>query len=117
MRIKGYKRLIVWQKADQFAYQIYLVTKKFPKEEQYGLTSQLRRSAISIPTNLVEGSGRQGKNETKQFANIALGSLAEAEYLMDFCKRLGYLSDQEYSQLDLLRDEVGALLWGFYKSF
>lgn len=117
MRIKGYKGLIVWQKADQFARQVYLVTRNFPKEEQYGLTSQLRRAAISVPTNLAEGAGRQWKNETKQFANIALGSFAETEYLMEFCYKLGYFSQQEYSRLDFLSDEVGALLWLFYNSF
>ena len=114
---KGYKKLILWQKADDFAYQVYLETKNFPKEENYGVTSQLRRAAISIPTNLVEGSGRQSKNEFKQFANIALGSLAEAEYLLEFCLRIGYLNQEGYHKLELLRKEVGGLLWNFYKSF
>ena len=77
---KGYKKLIVWRKADELAYQIYLETKKFPKDEVYGITSQLRRAAFSVPTNIVEGTGRQGKNEMRQFVNIALGSLAETEY-------------------------------------
>ena len=117
MRTKGYKKLVVWQKADQFAHQVYSATKNFPKEEQYGLTSQLRRAAISVPTNLVEGAGRQGRNETRQFVNIALGSFAETEYLIDFCKKLGYFSPQDHSRLDSLGDEVGALLWGFYESF
>ena len=117
MRTRGYKRLMVWQKADEYALQVYEVTRSFPEEERFGLTSQLRRSVISIPTNIVEGTGRQGKNETKQFVNIALGSLAEAEYLIDFCKRLNFLSEREYAHLDKLRDELAALLWGFYKSF
>jgi four helix bundle protein len=86
----GYKKLIVWQKGDELTYQIYMETKKFTREEMYGVTSQLRRAALSIPTNLVEGTGRQGKKELKQFANIALGSVAEAEYLLDFSLRLGY---------------------------
>lgn len=114
---KGYKKLFVWKKADELAYHIYLETKKFPKEEAYGLTSQLRRAAFSIPTNIVEGTGRQGKNETKQFMNIALGSLAETEYLLDFCFRLRYFSEEAYHKLESLRKEVGALLWNFYKSF
>lgn len=117
MRVKGYKQLVVWQKADVLAFQIYLVSRNFPKEEQYGLISQLRRAAVSVPTNLAEGTGRRGKNETKQFANIALGSLAETEYLLEFCKRLNFISSEEYSRLDFLCDEVSALLWGFYKSF
>lgn len=116
MQEKGYKKLIVWQKADVLAYKIYLATKTFPKDELYGLTSQLRRAALSIPTNLVEGSGRQGKAELKQFANIALGSLAETEYLLNFSLRLKYIKETDYELLEDLCNEVGRLLWKFYKS-
>lgn len=112
----GYKKLIVWQKADELAYQIYSSTKSFPKNELYGITSQLRRSALSVPTNIVEGYGRQGRGELRQFLNIALGSLAEVEYLLDFTLRLKYLNDKEYRKLRALRQEVGKLLWRFYKS-
>jgi len=114
---KAYKKLIIWKKADELAYQVYLETKRFPKDEIYGVTSQLRRAAISVPTNIVEGAGRQNKNERKQFANIALGSLAETEYLLEFCHRLTYLKEENYNKLENLRREVGALLWNFYKSF
>ena len=114
---QGYKKLIVWKKADQFAIQVYLITKKFPKEEIFGITSQLRRAVLSIPTNIVEGAGRQNRGETKQFTNIALGSLAEVEYLIGFCKNLNLINEEEHERLSNLRDELGALLWGFYKSF
>lgn len=113
---KAYKKLIVWEKADKLAYAIYQVTKKFPKEEMYGVISQLRRSALSVPTNIVEGTGRQNKGELKQFANIALGSLFEVEYLLEFSHRAQFLSKDEFINLDQLRKEVGALLWGFYQS-
>ena len=113
---KGYKKLIVWQIADKLAYQVYLETKKFPKDEIYGITSQLRRAAISIPINIVEGTGRQGKKELKQFASIALGSLAETEYLLEFCFRIKYLSEESYKQLEALRKHLGALLWKFHRS-
>ena len=113
---KGYKKLIVWQKADELAYQVYLETKKFPKDEIYGITSQLRRAALSIPTNLVEGTGRQGKKELKQFVNIALGSLAETQYLLDFAIRFNYLNKTQYEKLQKLRKETGKLLWGFYNN-
>ena len=112
----GYKNLLVWQRADELAYQIYLETKSFPKEELYGMTSQLRRAALSIPTNLVEGAGRQGKKELKQFVNIALGSLAETQYLLDFSLRFEYLNKTKYEKLQELREEVGRLLWRFYKN-
>ena len=71
---------------------IYQATKRFPGDERYGMTSQLRRAALSVSTNIVEGSGRQGKKELKQFTNMALGSLAEVGYLLGFCHRLGYLT-------------------------
>ncbi|RJP28740.1 MAG: four helix bundle protein [Candidatus Omnitrophota bacterium] len=114
---KGYKKLLVWQKADELALQIYLETKRFPKDEIYGVTSQLRRAAISVPTNIAEGSGRQNKSESKQFINISLGSLAETEYLLEFCFRLKYLDEENFNRLEELRNDVGALLWNLYKSF
>ena len=116
MEEKGYKKLIVWQKADDLAYQVYMATKIFPKEGIYGITSQLRRAALSIPTNVVEGYGRQGRKELKQFVNIALGSLAEVEYLLDFSLRLKYLTIEEHKKVQDLRQQVGNLLWKFYKS-
>lgn len=115
--VKGYKKLIVFQKADELVFRVYQVTKLFPKEEIYGLTSQLRRAVVSVTTNIVEGSGRQGKGETKHFLNIALGSLCETEYLIDLSKRLEFLDPETHGELQNLRREVGALLWMFYKSF
>ena len=113
---KGYKKLFVWQRADELAYQIYSMTSNFPKEELYGITSQLRRASLSVPTNIVEGMGRAGRNETKHFMNIALGSLAEVEYLLEFCLRLRLLAEEQFVTLEELRNQVGALLWRFYKS-
>lgn len=113
---KGYKKLLVWQRSDELAYQVYITTRDFPKEELYGLSSQLRRAAVSIAANIAEGCGRQNKNELKQFINIALGSLAETEYLLEFSKRLKYLDDNTYLKLEELRNEIGKLLWKFYLS-
>jgi len=112
----GYKKLIVWEKADDLAFRIYAVTKKFPKEEMYGLVSQLRRAALSVPVNIVEGHARQNKNEFRQFVNIALGSLAEVKYLLEFSLKLGYLDTKLYYELIDLSAENGRLLWKFYKS-
>ena len=112
----GYTKLLVWQKADELAYQVYMATKTFPKEEMYAMTSQLRRAALSVPTNIVEGYARQGKREFRQFVNIALGSLAEARYLLGFCLRLKYVTLQEHQQLHAQAEEVGRLLWKFYES-
>jgi len=101
---------------DKYAHYVYSITKEFPKDELYGITSQLRRAALSVPTNIVEGCGRQGRKELKQFVNIALGSLAETEYLLDFSLRLKYLTQEEHKKLQDLRQEVGNLLWKFYNS-
>ena len=112
----AYRKLIVWQRADELALAIYLATKRFPSEELYGVTSQLRRAALSIPTNIVEGSARQGQRELKRFVSIALGSLAEVEYLVNFSCRLGYLTTSQFEELDGIRRRVGSLLWKFYLS-
>ncbi len=116
MEGKGYRKLLVWQKADELAVEVYIITKKFPRDEIYGITSQLRRATLSIPTNIVEGYGRQSRNELRQFINIALGSLAETEYLLDFSLRLKYLTIEEHAKLYSLHTEVGKILWKFYKS-
>jgi len=110
-----YKDLIVFQKADELAFQIYRLTESFPKSEMYGMTSQIRRAALSVPTNIVEGYARKSKKELAQFINIALGSLAETEYLLDFSKRLGY-NKSGGCEIENLMEEVGKLLWGFYRS-
>ena len=110
-----YKDLKVWQKADNLAIEIYKITKTFPKEEIYGLTSQLRRAGLSIPTNIVEGYTRKGDKELSRFVSIAIGSMAETEYLLDVSKRLGYMKETEFEKIEALRDEVGKLLWTFYK--
>lgn len=114
---KGYKKLIVWQVADELAYQIYVASRAFPKEEIYGITFQIRRAAVSIPTNISESSGCQNKGESKRFLNIALGSLSETEYLLEFCRRLNYLDETKFNELESLRQKVGALLWKFYRSY
>jgi four helix bundle protein len=89
-----YRDLNVWQKADELALESYKLTKKFPKDELYGITSQLRRAVLSVPTNIVEGYARKGDKELARFVNISLGSLAEVEYLLSFSRKLGYFTDE-----------------------
>ncbi|MGD9661680.1 MAG: four helix bundle protein [Porticoccaceae bacterium] len=91
-QIKGHKDLDVWKKSIDLVEEIYKVTAQFPKEEVYGLTSQMRRSAVSIPSNIAEGAARNSKKEFKQFLHVALGSLAELETQVIVSARLGYLS-------------------------
>jgi len=81
---KGYRRLIVWQRSDELAFQVYVISKIFPREELFSLVSQMRRAAISVPANIVEGYSRDSNKEKIQFYNIAKGSLTELEYYLDF---------------------------------
>jgi four helix bundle protein len=113
---KPYKKFAAWQSAHLFVIKVYEITKSFPKEELYGITSQLRRAALSVPVNIVEGTSRQGQRELKNFLNIALGSLAEAEYLLEFVHEVGYLNKSQYDELEGLRSRVGLPLWKFYQS-
>ena len=114
--VYAYKRLKVWHVADQLAHDIYRLTKAFPRSEQFGVTTQLRRAALSVPTNLVEGHARKGRREFKQFVGIALGSLAEVEYLLEFSLVEGFLSDGAYQSVESTRQGTGKLLWGLYES-
>lgn len=111
-----YKKLLVWQVADELAKKVYLLTRSFPKSELYGLTAQLRRSALSVALNIIEGYARSSKNEFRQFLRIALGSLAETTYLIEFAYEQQYLSKSDYESLINLRNRCGQLLWKLFKS-
>jgi four helix bundle protein len=112
----NYRNLIVWQKAHELALLIYRLTDKFPMHERYALTTQIRRAALSIPTNIVEGYNRKSKKEFVHFIDIALGSLAEVEYLLEFSVDMGYIDRASVNEVDGLIEEVGKLLWSIQKS-
>jgi four helix bundle protein len=116
MEQERWEKLEVWKLADDLAFKVYKITKTFPKEEIYGITSQLRRAALSIPTNIVEGYSRKGDKELSRFINISLGSLAESKYLIYFSNRLQYFKSEEYRELKTGYDEVGKKLWKFYET-
>lgn len=113
MMIENYKSWPVWQKAHKLALEIYKVTEKFPKSEIFGLTSQLRRAGLSVPTNIVEGYARQNNKVFKTFLDTAYGSLAEVEYLLYFANEVGYLNRDGFKGLMGLTKETGGLLWKF----
>ena len=96
--VKTHKDLNVWQEAMNIAKKSYLITGRFPKEECYGLVSQIRRSAVSIPSNIAEGAARNSRKEFIQFLYISLGSLAELETQMLLSKELGFIEDIDISQ-------------------
>ena len=92
-RRNSYRDLIVWQKGMLLCKEVYLLTKKFPKEEIYGLTSQIRRCAISIPSNIAEGKGRNGDKEFIRFLQIALGSVYELQTQLELSEQLKYINN------------------------
>lgn len=98
--MSDYKKLKVWEDAHKFTVDIYNITQKFPNNEQYGLTSQIRRSESSIPTNIVEGCGQLNNGNLIRFLGIAKGSAFEVEYQLLLSKDLGYIKDNEYKILD-----------------
>lgn len=112
----GYKKLIAWQKANQLAHQVYELTLAFPRSEIFGITSQLQRAALSIPTNIVEGYGRNNKKEFGRFLSIALGSLAETGYLLEFAFERGYINESNFEKVMVLKEEVGQIIWKLYRS-
>ena len=113
---KGYKKLEVWKKAHQFVILVYRYTKSFPGNEEYGLTSQLRRAALSVSANIVEGQVNTSKKEFLNFLNMANRSLVETEYLLEVAFELEYLTKDKYDELDALRYETGILLNGLSRS-
>ena len=108
---KGFRKLIVWQKAHQLTLLVYKLTDTFPKTEMYGLTSQLRRAAASVPANIAEGYGYGKRGQTARYVDIAQGSLAEVEYFLILSLDLNYIKQEEYDQSESLRAETGYLLY------
>ena len=114
--MRGYRDLVVWQKSKNFCINIYKLTSKFPEAERFGLMSQLRRAAVSIPSNIAEGQARRSTNEFVRFLSIALGSLAEAETQIMIARRLDYLNEEQMNELLALSAEVGRILNGLANS-
>lgn len=110
---KTFQDLIVWQKAHQLVLSVYRLTESFPKNETYGLTSQLRRAAVSIPANIAEGFRRRGKPDKCRYMNIGQGSLEECRYYLILAKDLGY---DDTSDLMSQLEEVSKLLDAYSKS-
>lgn len=108
--MRDFRDLKVWQKAHLLALAVYKATKKFPKDELYGLTSQLRRSAASVATNIAEGCGRSGEAEFARFLHIAMGSASEAEYQLLLARDLRLVNGSEYEPLSRDVIEVKRML-------
>ena len=115
MTVKQYSDLIVWQRAMDLVEQVYRITRTFPKEELYGLSSQLRRAAVSIPSNIAEGHSRSSRDFV-HFLSIAHGSLSELETQMLIAERLAYVEAGQMSDFAKLSSEVGRLIHGLSNS-
>ncbi len=110
MKIESYRDLIVWQRSMELVVQTYDRIKAFPKNEEYGLTSQIKRSAVSIPSNIAEGYGRRSSGDYIRFLQISLGSLYELQTQVEISRRLSFLKDTDCIELDGLCEEVSKML-------
>lgn len=115
-KIKSHRDLIVWQKAMVLVSDVYSLTKTFPREEIYGLTSQTRRAAASVPANIAEGQGRRLGREFHQFLGNARGSLMELDTHLELALRVGYINVEQHAAIREKLDEVGRILNGLMRS-
>ena len=114
--MRDYSKIEAWRLADDLTAVIYERTRSFPREEMYGLTSQLRRAAFSVPANIVEGSSRESKRDYLHFLYIARGSLSETQYFIHLAGGLGYLSSEEAEKLHQLTKQVFGCLHGLIRA-
>ena len=113
--MKTHKDLDVWKKAVDFVIDIYKITKMFPKDELYGITNQIRRAAVSIPSNIAEGAGRASDKEFVQFLNIALGSISEVDTQLLICLKLDYINQENYNRLGNEITNIRKMILGLRK--
>ena len=116
MAVQGFRDLIVWQRAMELVESVYRATEDFPSKERYGLTNQLRRAAVSIPSNIAEGQGRNTTLDFLRFLSISRGSLQEVQTQIELTRRLGYLDEARCAEVSLLADEVAKLINGLCRS-
>jgi four helix bundle protein len=115
--MRDFRKIVAWQKADDLALLVYKVSgERFPRHEAYGLTSQMRRAAVSVAANIVEGSGKQYLTEFRQFLYTARASLSEVEYYIHLADRLGYLPAEEKTCIEQAEAEAARTLQGFINS-
>ena len=114
--MRDHTKLRAFELADRLALAVYGHTRAFPKDEQFGLTAQLRRGAVSVPSNIVEGCARSSEADYLRFLDIAFASCRELEYQISLARRLGYLAPERQSELDPLSAETGKVLGGLVRS-
>ena len=112
----SYKELRVWQKAMDLVIETYKLCQYLPKEETYGLSAQMRRAAVSIPSNIAEGQARKNKREFIHFLTIAQGSLAELQTQIEICVRLGYIREEQIIETEISFEEIGKMITNLMKN-
>jgi four helix bundle protein len=113
---KSFRELSVWQKAIQLSVLVYRLSREFPREEIYGLSSQMRRAAVSIPSNIAEGAGRLNTREYKQYLGVARGSSFELQTQLTIARELGFGDIEQLCEADATCDEIGRMLFGVIQS-
>ena len=113
---RDFTKIKAWQHADDLCVEVYQLTRRFPKEELYGLTSQVRRAAVSVAANIAEGAGRQTKKDYLHFLYVANASLAEVRYHLHLSHRLTFLTSDQYAQIQVSQAEVARTLRGLIKA-
>ncbi|MHC6202349.1 four helix bundle protein [Breznakiellaceae bacterium SP9] len=116
MAVENYQKMIVWQKSMDLAIEVYTLTSKLSREEIYSLTSQMRRTTVSIPSNIAEGQGRNSRKEFVRFLAIAKGSKAELETQLLLCVKIGYLAATDINQALSLAEEISKILSALIKN-
>jgi four helix bundle protein len=111
-----YERFEAWKVAHDLALEVYRITEEWPAGERYQLTSQVRRAALSVPTNIAEGAAKKGVREFRRYLDIARGSLSELSYLLRFSKDRKVLDVETFHALDEIRNRCGKVMWGLYAS-
>lgn len=114
--MQPYERFRAWQAAHRLALNVYRVTTNWPAPERYGLTAQVRRAALAVPTNLVEGAAKRGQKEFGRFLDVSVGSLAELGYLLRFARDSGILLETEWLDLEQARERTARILWCLYRA-
>ena len=114
--MRDFHKLQVWEKSHALALNVYLVTRYFPNNELYGITSQMRKAAVSIPTNIAEGCGRDSNPDFLRFLHIAMGSASELEYLLQIANDLEYLTNEKYNNLNQQTTEIRRMLNSFIQT-
>jgi four helix bundle protein len=116
LTMQPYERFEAWKVAHDLALEVYQTTDRWPTTERYQLTSQVRRAALSVPTNIAEGAAKRGPHEFRRYLDIARGSLSELSYLLRFSKDRGILEVETFDALDELRNRTGKVMCGLYTS-